>query len=110
MTASHATRTNEEEAISALAFEIWESEGRPQGRDKDHWRMATDLVTAVPVPGAATDDGADDVPAAEPGETADHTHVRPAGRKKMDMAPATWSKTDEEADESFPASDPPGNY
>ena len=40
----------------------------------------------------------------------DHTHVRPAGRKKMDIPPRTWSITDEEIDESFPASDPPGNY
>ena len=40
----------------------------------------------------------------------DHTYVRPAGRRKMDMPPGGWSKTDEEVDESFPASDPPGNY
>lgn len=37
-------------------------------------------------------------------------HVRVAGRKEMDMPPKHWSKTDEEGDESFPASDPPGNY
>lgn len=36
--------------------------------------------------------------------------VRPAGREKMDMSPGDWSKTDEKSDESFPASDPPGNY
>lgn len=40
----------------------------------------------------------------------DHTYVRPAGREEMDAPPKTWSKTDEEVDESFPASDPPGNY
>ena len=40
----------------------------------------------------------------------DHTYIRPAGRNKMDMPPKKWSKTDEEVDESFPASDPPGNY
>jgi hypothetical protein len=39
-----------------------------------------------------------------------HTYVRPAGRKKMDIPPGRWSKIDEEIDESFPASDPPGNY
>lgn len=43
-----------------------------------------------------------------PGE--DHAYVRTAGRKTMDMPPGRWTKTDEEADESFPASDPPGNY
>ncbi len=40
----------------------------------------------------------------------DHSYVRSAGRKEMDAPPKTWSKTDEEVDESFPASDPPGNY
>lgn len=43
-------------------------------------------------------------------EAEDHTYVRPAGRKEMEVPPRTWSKTDEEVDESFPASDPPGNY
>ena len=40
----------------------------------------------------------------------DPNYVRPAGPEAMDAPPKTWSKTDEEADESFPASDPPGNY
>ena len=44
------------------------------------------------------------------GPAQDHTYVRPAGRKTMDMPPEKWSKSDEEVDESFPASDPPGNY
>ena len=43
-------------------------------------------------------------------KTKDGTIHRPAGRKKMDIPPSTWSKTDEESDKSFPASDPPGNY
>jgi hypothetical protein len=36
--------------------------------------------------------------------------VRPAGPEAMRMPPRRWTKTDEESDESFPASDPPGNY
>jgi hypothetical protein len=36
--------------------------------------------------------------------------IRPAGRKEMDLPPEEWSKTDEEADASFPASDPPSNF
>lgn len=37
--------------------------------------------------------------------------VRDAGPDAMRDKPATgWSKTDEELDESFPASDPPANY
>jgi Protein of unknown function (DUF2934) len=90
MTVSNATPAGEEE-ISARAYEIWESEGRPEGRDEEHWFRARELVA-----GSAGNDG--------PGQ------VRPAGRKEMDMPPPTWSKTDEEVDESFPASDPPGNY
>lgn len=37
-------------------------------------------------------------------------YVRVAGRKEMQMPPKKWDKVDEESDESFPASDPPGNY
>ncbi|ARC38417.1 hypothetical protein A6J80_04460 [Paracoccus yeei] len=36
--------------------------------------------------------------------------IRPAGRKLMREPPTDWDKVDEESDESFPASDPPGNY
>jgi hypothetical protein len=33
--------------------------------------------------------------------------VRPAGPEGMKKKPKNWDKTDEAADESFPASDPP---
>jgi len=36
--------------------------------------------------------------------------VRDAGAEAMRDKPATWSKTDEGLDESFPASDPVGSY
>ncbi|QKG70780.1 hypothetical protein [Erythrobacter mangrovi] len=37
--------------------------------------------------------------------------VRDAGPQAMRDAPGgPWTKTDEEIDESFPASDPPSNY
>lgn len=37
--------------------------------------------------------------------------VRDAGPESMRDKPArNWTKTDEEVDESFPASDPPANY
>ena len=39
-----------------------------------------------------------------------HDYVRPAGPELMRDPPRRWTKLDEEIDESFPASDPPGNY
>lgn len=36
--------------------------------------------------------------------------IRVAGRKEMDLPPRQWDEVDEQGDESFPASDPPGNY
>ncbi|WP_370205244.1 hypothetical protein [Pararhodobacter marinus] len=40
----------------------------------------------------------------------DTPEVRVAGRKQMSNPPRHWTPTDEESDESFPASDPPANY
>ena len=37
-------------------------------------------------------------------------NVRDAGPESMRDKPKEWSKTDEEMDETFPASDPPANY
>jgi hypothetical protein len=31
-----------DERIRQRAYEIWEREGRPHGRDEEHWRMALD--------------------------------------------------------------------
>ncbi len=48
----------------------------------------------------------DDSQADSPG----HAKVRDAGPESMRDKPTEWSKADAESDESFPASDPPGNY
>lgn len=50
---------------------------------------------------------ANNQPAPEPSST---TAVRDAGAASMRDAPASWSKTDEAIDQSFPASDPATNY
>lgn len=36
--------------------------------------------------------------------------VRDAGPEAMASPPRRWDRTDQQVDESFPASDPPGNY
>ncbi len=35
-----------EERIRAIAYAIWEEEGRPDGRAAEHWRVACELVAA----------------------------------------------------------------
>jgi hypothetical protein len=47
--------TDREERIRQLAHEIWEREGHPDGRDAEHWRMATDAYEAE-LAGARMDD------------------------------------------------------
>ncbi len=37
-------------------------------------------------------------------------HVRDAGPDNMQLQPKRWDVVDQTSDESFPASDPPGNY
>jgi hypothetical protein len=76
-----------ERLIRRRAYEIWEERGRPQGCEDEHWRQAQSEV-----------------------QTQRAAEVRAAGRKEMRDPPADWDIVDEQSDESFPASDPPGNY
>lgn len=39
--------TGMEELIRHRAYEIWDSEGRPNGRDSEHWSQATKELTKV---------------------------------------------------------------
>jgi hypothetical protein len=44
-----------EESIKARAYAIWEDEGKPHGKDLEHWRRAKSDVApqAVPAPAPA---------------------------------------------------------
>ena len=44
------------------------------------------------------------------GSRSNFAKVRNSGPEAMRDTPKRWSKTDEELDQSFPASDPPGTY
>lgn len=41
---------NDEQRIRELAYQIWESEGKPAGQEDRHWAMASKLATAESVP------------------------------------------------------------
>ena len=34
------TATSEQEEIRRIAYEIWQAEGEPEGRDREHWERA----------------------------------------------------------------------
>lgn len=44
------------------------------------------------------------------GESHPMPEVRNAGPDEMTTPPKRWDRVDQQADESFPASDPPSNY
>jgi len=46
----------------------------------------------------------------KPGSKDDPVQVRPAGQESTADTHHEWDEVDEQVDESFPASDPPGNY
>ena len=47
--------TPRSEEIQKIAYELWQIEGEPEGRDKDHWERATRIYesrSSVPEPTA----------------------------------------------------------
>jgi hypothetical protein len=54
-----------EERIRERAYEIWEREGKPHGRDAEHWRQAASEIDAE----VAASAGAGEPPASAPART-----------------------------------------
>lgn len=49
-----------EEAVRHRAYQIWETEGQPQGQEAEHWRRAEEELAANPTNfnmGTAMEDG-----------------------------------------------------
>ena len=42
--AANAATDPDEERIRRKAYELWLAEGKPEGRDLDHWELARELV------------------------------------------------------------------
>lgn len=36
-----------EQIVRDTAYAIWEAEGKPEGRDAEHWRLAEERVAAI---------------------------------------------------------------
>jgi len=45
-TKSEAPEQSRDERISALAYQIWEEDGRPEGRSEMHWYLACEMIDA----------------------------------------------------------------
>lgn len=46
--------SNDDPKVARKAYEIWEAEGRPHGKDQDHWHRASAEVAAEAAPKPAS--------------------------------------------------------
>ena len=84
--------STEDKRVREFAYQIWESEGKPQGQDARHWEMACKLAEAEaltpskPKPAAkpktAPKPAAKAKPAAAAGKPATPAAKKPAATKK----------------------------
>ena len=44
--ASQPPTPDREERIAMLAFQIWEEQGRPEGKSDEHWYLACEMIDA----------------------------------------------------------------
>lgn len=92
-----------DQRIKRRAYEIWEREGRPQGREQDHWKLASEEIaiednlkqTLVPNPSGGNDDTADRPEPVEPllSVETQTEGVAPAGQEDPQPAPAKRTRS-----------------
>lgn len=63
-----------EQIVRDVAYAIWEAEGKPQGRDVEHWRLAEQRVAASLAGGSA--------------KAGTKTQAKPPAKAKARNAPA----------------------
>ena len=63
--------------VAACAYLIWEREGKPHGRDAEHWMQAETLLRAM--------QAAEDKAAQESTKTASTSKLAPMARKRKAM-------------------------
>ncbi|MCW2271074.1 hypothetical protein D9M73_230120 [compost metagenome] len=68
----------EEKRIREFAYQIWESEGKPEGQESRHWEMARKLAEAEALAPKATPRKVK----AKPGAPLQVTPAKPAAAKK----------------------------
>ena len=52
---SIAREPDAERDVARRAYELWEAEGRPHGRDREHWDRAAQDAAATATPGEAAE-------------------------------------------------------
>jgi hypothetical protein len=75
-----------EARIRERAYQIWEREGRPEGRDFDHWTRAVAEVQAEETGGKAASGAA---PKAQAEKTGAKTGAKATAKKKVNGAGAS---------------------
>ncbi|WP_165933816.1 DUF2934 domain-containing protein [Aquabacter spiritensis] len=80
--------TERETRIREKAFELWRSEGMPEGREALHWEMASEIVGLEDAAGTARIPfGASAKPAVEPQEALSNTGEFPTLTDQGEMQP-----------------------
>ncbi|BCI69758.1 hypothetical protein SPKIRA_05880 [Sphingomonas paucimobilis] len=69
-----------EEQLRQRAYDIWQAEGEPHGRDRDHWEMAERELSDTPT---------EEAPKVETEAKPVSTRRKSAGAKTTQTAPAT---------------------